>query len=145
VRGNARRLGGYLYLNAARMNGETDGRDAERQRLRQKWNANEAELHGLADLPTGAVDPTERQRQLEAEHHEIEGQLAAGYIQEDCGEWDLTPRGKQVADAVREMFCRAVGRDPRQLDRQSTGRAALRPDQGPVTAMPEVPTRPPTP
>lgn len=58
------------------MFGEVYGFEAERIRLRLRWRALEAERARLADMPVGQVDPTERQRQIDAEMDAIEFEIA---------------------------------------------------------------------
>lgn len=55
---------------------------AERDRLRRKWQENEAELQRLGDLPTGSADPAERERQIDREQDEIEGLMGEAYLAE---------------------------------------------------------------
>ena len=51
--------------------------------LSARWRANEAELARLSDLPSGAVDPAERERQLDGEQDEIEGRLGEAWLREN--------------------------------------------------------------
>lgn len=61
---------------------ETQGSEGERQRLSQQWHKNEAELNRLADLPTGSVDPAERERQLDEAQDEIEYEQGIQYLKD---------------------------------------------------------------
>lgn len=51
-----------------------------RKHLNDEWLANEAALERLADLPSGELDPAERERQLDREQDEIEYELGVGYL-----------------------------------------------------------------
>lgn len=42
----------------------------------ERWQANEAELQRLRDLPVGSTDPAARERELEREQDEIEYEVA---------------------------------------------------------------------
>jgi len=55
--------------------------DAARRQLSETWTKNEAELQRLPDLPAGAVDPAERERQLDAEQDGIEYDAGAEWLE----------------------------------------------------------------
>lgn len=50
---------------------------AQRAALALRWKELEAERQGLSGLPSGSVDPTERERQIDSEMDEIEFDLGA--------------------------------------------------------------------
>jgi hypothetical protein len=59
--------------------------DHERARLAAEWQANEAELERLRDLPAGATDPAARERALDERQDEIEGLLGEDYLSKNLG------------------------------------------------------------
>ena len=48
---------------------------ADLSALKEEWQRNERELEALRLLPTGQVDPAERERQLDARQDEIEYEI----------------------------------------------------------------------
>lgn len=52
----------------------------ERQRLSAEWQANEAELERLGELPAGSDERARREQELNARQDAIEGQLGAAWL-----------------------------------------------------------------
>lgn len=74
-----------------------------------RWHVNEEELQRLADLPVGPVDPAERERQLDREQDQIEGQLSREWYEQRSQE-RIAKYGAALFTQLCEALSHAAGR-----------------------------------